>query len=74
MAATTIQSVRARQVIDCKCRPMVEVDVITQGGALGRGCAPTGTSVGRHEAFVLRDGDPGEDPGAGRAQGGGQRP
>ncbi|MGA2080674.1 MAG: enolase [Holophaga sp.] len=65
MAATTIQSIRARQVIDCKCRPMVEVDVITQGGALGRGCAPTGTSVGRHEAFVLRDGDPFEYRGLG---------
>jgi enolase len=65
MAATTIESIRARQVIDCKCRPMVEVDVLTQGGALGRGCAPTGTSVGRHEAFVLRDGDPREYRGLG---------
>ncbi len=65
MAATTIQAIRARQVIDCKCRPMVEVDVLTRGGALGRGCAPTGTSVGSHEAFVLRDGDPNEYHGLG---------
>jgi len=65
MAATIIESIRARQVIDCKCRPMVEVDVLTRGGALGRGCAPTGTSVGTHEAFVLRDGDAGEYRGLG---------
>ena len=55
-----IQSVHARQIIDCKCRPMVEVDVITRSGALGRGAAPTGSSVGMYESFVLRDNDPGE--------------
>jgi enolase len=60
MATTAIQSIRSRQVIDCKCRPMVEVDVTTEGGALGRGCAPTGISVGMYEACVLRDNDPGE--------------
>lgn len=65
MATTTIRSICARQVIDCKCRPMVEVDVVTGGGALGRACAPTGTSVGRHEACVLRDQDPGEYRGLG---------
>ncbi|MBN3763008.1 enolase C-terminal domain-like protein [Burkholderia sp. Ac-20365] len=53
-----IISVRAQQIIDCKCRPAVEVEVQTQSGALGRGAAPTGTSVGMHESFVLRDGDP----------------
>ena len=55
-----INSVKARQIIDCKCRPMVEVDIITTDGALGRGSAPTGSSVGTHEAFVLRDGNPNE--------------
>ena len=35
---------------------MVEVDVITGDGVLGRGSSPCGTSVGSHEAFVLRDG------------------
>lgn len=55
-----IQSVTARQLIDCKCRPMVEVDIVTDTGALGRGSAPTGSSVGVHESFVLRDNDPGE--------------
>lgn len=58
MSSETIKAVRARQLLDCKCRPMVEVDVITEGGALGRGTAPTGTSVGMHEAMVLRDNDP----------------
>jgi len=53
-----IKSVHARQLIDCKCRPLVEVDVVTECGALGRGAAPTGSSVGSHEAFVLRDDNP----------------
>lgn len=60
MANTKIKSVHARQLIDCKCRPLVEVDVITEGGALGRGAAPTGSSVGMYESCVLRDNDPGE--------------
>ena len=55
-----IKEVRARQLIDCKCRPMVEVDVITEKGSLGRGSAPTGSSVGMYESFVLRDNDPKE--------------
>lgn len=55
-----IKEVRARQLIDCKCRPMVEVDVITEEGSLGRGSAPTGSSVGMYESFVLRDGNPDE--------------
>lgn len=58
MSATTIKAVHARQLIDCKCRPLVEVDVITESGALGRGAAPTGSSVGMYESFVLRDNDP----------------
>ncbi|MGU7774487.1 phosphopyruvate hydratase [Burkholderia sp. MR1-5-21] len=53
-----IASVRAQQIIDCKCRPAVEVEIRTEGGAIGRGAAPTGTSVGMHESYVLRDGDP----------------
>ena len=43
-------------MLDSKGRPMVEVDVLTSSGAFGRGSAPCGTSVGKHEAFVLRDG------------------
>ena len=53
-----IVTVRAQQIIDCKCRPAIEVEVRTESGAVGRGAAPTGTSVGMHEAHVLRDGDP----------------
>lgn len=56
MSKVVIKTVRARQLIDCKCRPMVEVDIVTSSGALGRGSAPTGSSVGAHEAFILRDG------------------
>lgn len=53
-----IVSLNAQQILDCKCRPVVEVEVRTESGACGRGAAPTGTSVGMHEAFVLRDGNP----------------
>jgi enolase len=55
-----ITSVRARQLLDCKTRPLVEVEVTTETGTVGRGAAPTGSSVGAHEAHVLRDGDPAE--------------
>lgn len=55
-----IKSITARQLIDCKCRPMVEVDVVTEDGYIGRGSAPTGSSVGVHESYVLRDHDPKE--------------
>jgi len=53
-----ILSIKAQQILDCKCRPAVEVEIRTKNGAIGRGAAPTGTSVGMYEAFVLRDGDP----------------
>lgn len=58
--SSKIKSVSARQIVDCKCRPMVEVDIITEDGALGRGCAPTGSSVGMFESHVLRDNNPNE--------------
>lgn len=58
MSGTKINNIIARQLVDCKCRPMVEVDVITESGIFGRGSAPTGSSVGMHEAFILRDNDP----------------
>ena len=56
---TKIDSIHARQVMDCKFRPVVEVDVTLKNGVVGRGAAPTGTSVGKHEAHVLRDNNPG---------------
>lgn len=55
-----ITSVTARQLLDCKARPLVEVEVTTDTGHTGRGAAPTGSSVGAHEAYVLRDNDPAE--------------
>ena len=58
--SSKIKSIHARQLVDCKCRPMVEVDVVTEDGYVGRGCAPTGSSVGKFESCVLRDEDPGE--------------
>ncbi|MGX5804148.1 phosphopyruvate hydratase [Bradyrhizobium sp. Arg314] len=60
-----ITSIRAQQIIDCKCRPAVEVEIRTESGAVGRGAAPTGTSVGMHEAVVLRDGNPASYKGLG---------
>lgn len=56
MADYAIREVKAREILDSKARPMVEVDVWTSDGVLGRGASPCGTSVGQHEAFVLRDG------------------
>lgn len=52
-----IKSVCARQIFDSKNRPIVEVDVITESGVVGRGSASTGTSVGMYEASVMVDGD-----------------
>ena len=56
MATDTIVAIRAREILDSKARPMVEVDVVTAAGAIGRGSSPCGTSAGAHEAVVLRDG------------------
>ena len=58
MGSTSIKSVKARQILDAKGKPMLEVDVVTEGGILGRGSAPSGISAGSHEAYVLRDKDP----------------
>ena len=51
-----ISSITSREVLDGKGRPMVEVDIWTTNGSMGRGASPCGTSVGSQEAFVLRDG------------------
>ncbi len=58
MAKGTIKSVKARQVLDSNGRPVVEVDILTEDGYIGRAGASTGTSVGANESYVLRDGDP----------------
>jgi enolase len=53
----TIKAVKARQVLDSRGRPTVEVDVIASTGAVGRAIVPSGASTGRHEALELRDSD-----------------
>jgi len=58
MSVSTIKQVKARQVLDGNGRPVAEVDIITEGGFMGRAGASTGTSVGANESFVLRDNDP----------------
>lgn len=52
-----IESVYARQILDSRGNPTVEVDVITENGILGRAAVPSGASTGEHEAVELRDGD-----------------
>ena len=52
-----IQKVLARQILDSRGNPTVEVDVITLNGYLGRAAVPSGASTGIHEAVELRDGD-----------------
>src|SRR5437660_9057164 len=57
MSKTTIASIDAREVLDSRGNPTVEVDVRLEGGALGRAIVPSGASTGEHEAWELRDGD-----------------
>ncbi|TKC07163.1 phosphopyruvate hydratase [Pedobacter frigoris] len=52
-----IIDVRARQILDSRGNPTIEVDVITENGILGRAAVPSGASTGMHEAVELRDGD-----------------
>lgn len=52
-----IESVHARQILDSRGNPTVEVDIITEEGILGRAAVPSGASTGEHEAVELRDGD-----------------
>ncbi len=54
---TNIDSVFAREVLDSRGNPTVEVEVVLESGALGRAAVPSGASTGEHEAVELRDGD-----------------
>jgi enolase len=54
-----IAQIHARQILDSRGNPTVEVDVITQNGVLGRAAVPSGASTGKYEAVELRDNDPG---------------
>jgi enolase len=57
MSLTVISDIRARQVLDSRGNPTIEVDVELTGGAVGRAIVPSGASTGEHEAWELRDGD-----------------
>lgn len=52
-----IAQIQARQILDSRGNPTIEVDVITSTGTLGRAAVPSGASTGTHEAVELRDGD-----------------
>ena len=52
-----ITDILAREVLDSRGNPTIEVEVYTEGGAFGRGMVPSGASTGEHEAVELRDGD-----------------
>jgi enolase len=54
---TMIADVHARQILDSRGNPTVEVDVILEDGEVGRAAVPSGASTGAHEALELRDGD-----------------
>jgi enolase len=60
-----ISQIHARQILDSRGNPTVEVDVITQNGILGRAAVPSGASTGKYEAVELRDGDKGRFMGKG---------
>ena len=54
---TAIAGIRARQILDSRGNPTIEVDVTLEDGSLGRAAVPSGASTGAHEAVELRDGD-----------------
>lgn len=62
---TAIKEVFAREILDSRGNPTVEVDVLLAGGAFGRAAVPSGASTGAFEAVELRDGDPGRYLGKG---------
>ncbi len=55
---TTISDVAAREILDSRGNPTIEVDVLLESGVLGRAAIPSGASTGEHEAIELRDNDP----------------
>ena len=57
MGKSNINEITAREILDSRGNPTIEVDVRLAGGALGRAAVPSGASTGEHEAWELRDGD-----------------
>jgi enolase len=58
MSDTIIQAIHAREILDSRGNPTVEVEVYLDSGAVGRAAVPSGASTGAHEAVELRDKDP----------------
>ena len=54
---SAIEDIQAREILDSRGNPTVEVDVLLEDGAFGRAAVPSGASTGAHEAVELRDGD-----------------
>jgi len=57
MKSDVIKTIKARQILDSRGNPTVEVDCVLASGVLGRAAVPSGASTGEHEAIELRDGD-----------------
>ena len=57
MAKSVIKNIKAREIVDSRGNPTVEVDCLLTDGAFGRAAVPSGASTGEHEAVELRDGD-----------------
>ena len=55
--STKIKEVKAREILDSRGNPTVEVDMVLEDGSFGRAAVPSGASTGKHEAVELRDGD-----------------
>ncbi|MFH1996567.1 MAG: phosphopyruvate hydratase [Candidatus Omnitrophota bacterium] len=55
--STKVKDVRAREILDSRGNPTVEVDMVLEDGSFGRAAVPSGASTGEHEAVELRDGD-----------------
>ena len=62
---TAILDILAREILDSRGNPTIEVDVYLEDGAMGRAAVPSGASTGAHEAHELRDGDKGRYGGKG---------
>ena len=54
---TAILDITAREILDSRGNPTIEVDVVLEDGSSGRAAVPSGASTGAHEAVELRDGD-----------------
>ena len=68
MIETDIELIVAREILDSRGNPTVEVEIVLMGGAWGRAAVPSGASTGVHEALELRDGDKGRYGGKGVAK------